>query len=187
MSSQRSVKRRKPNPCASTPVPHPKQHTTTNKMDCTIPLPRCNTPSLPFESHCPAPNPPRPALEPPRPSLPTPCPSFQTPAAGLEIPCSALQSSCTADSSCSGSQCCEPLSAQSHPCSKTQGVCCDSAAVPCMDEHCQKLIEEYCSQCLDHDPCPVENCTFDHCDECCDNTCTEQCSTQVPIPLSLHP
>lgn len=167
MSSQRTVKRRRPNGSPSIPVPHP---STKKKMDSSIPLPRYHTQSLPFESHSSA-------IDTARLGLQT-----AAPPSVLESYGSVLQSPCAADSSCLGSQCCEPLSTQKQ-CSKTQGVCCDSAAVPCMDEHCQKLIEEYCSQCLDHDPCPVENCTFDHCDQCCDNTCTEQCSTEVHIPL----
>jgi|SRR5579859_2037763 len=175
MSSQRTVKRRRPNPPPSTPVPHPISRNTKKKMDWSIPLPRYDTQSLPFESLS--------EIDTVRLGLQTACLPVQPSPSGLQTSCSVLQSPCTADSSCSDSQCCEPIST-SNQCSQTQGICCDSAAVPCMDEHCQKLIEEYCSQCLDHDPCLVENCTFDHCDECCDNTCTEQCSTEVHIP---HP
>lgn len=56
--------------------------------------------------------------------------------------------------------------------------CCD--AIHCMDEECQRLMEEYCQACLDHDQiCDVDGCQGTaHCDQCCDEShCTEQCST----------
>jgi hypothetical protein len=160
MSSPGTQKRRRRNPpSSSSNHPHPKteQDASKSQMDWSIPLSHY-TPSQPL--------PPQPPPQQHHPQGPY---------------CSAASVCCEPPAE---GVCCEPLSTavESSGCAKTQGVCCDSA-VPCMDEHCQKLIEEYCSQCLQHDPCPVEDCSFSHCDECCDTTCTDQCSTEVPSPV----
>ena len=63
------------------------------------------------------------------------------------------------------------------------GCCADTPITPCMDEECQKLMEEYCQACLDHQQvCDIAGCEgTEHCDQCCDSAlCTEvHCSSQV--------
>ena len=78
-------------------------------------------------------------------------------------------------------------------------ACCAAAAdapvIPCMDEECQKLMEEYCQACLDHQQvCEIAGCEGTaRCDQCCTSAhCTEvHCLSQVVFlaseDLFLHP
>jgi hypothetical protein len=59
-------------------------------------------------------------------------------------------------------------------CATTTAVdCCNAPLIPCTDEQCLELMDEYCQACLDHQPCQVPGCSF-QCNECCDiTTCTD--------------
>jgi hypothetical protein len=51
--------------------------------------------------------------------------------------------------------------------------CCSAPVIPCTDEHCLELMDEFCQVCLDHQECYVPGCNF-QCNECCDApTCAD--------------
>lgn len=45
--------------------------------------------------------------------------------------------------------------------------CCNAPLIPCTDEQCLKLMDEYCQVCSDDQACQVPGCNF-QCNECCD-------------------
>src|SRR5579859_2780142 len=72
-----------------------------------------------------------------------------------------------------------PIYTETVPCSGTD--CYNLPAIECMDEECQKFMEEYCQACFEGEFCESDGCAV-QCDECCDTTCLEgECSTQVFI------
>jgi hypothetical protein len=69
-----------------------------------------------------------------------------------------------------------------------QRKCCESVQ-HCMDEECQRIVEEYCQACLDHQAiCDLDGCQGTaHCDQCClDARCAGQCSTSEEEVVPPH-
>ena len=76
-----------------------------------------------------------------------------------------------------------PLPHQDQCCS-AESCCVDVPVTECMDEQCQRIMDEYCALCLQQQACDVAGCDVS-CVECCDDTTCSTSHTQVhPLPHS---